>query len=164
MKILLIDDELSCIKSLEVGLKPANYECVLFQNPNEGVTAFKNDSFDVVITDIKMPEMSGVEVLKAIRAHNPKAYVIITTSYDDVDTTIEAVNNGAYALFREPFRFKEIMKILYEIEKELQVDKEMEICHAQFVTKFTKINKDLEDLRGIIEKMAPGREKELINE
>lgn len=164
MKILLIDDELSCIESLEVALKPANYECVLFQDPNEGITAFQNDSFDVVITDIKMPGMSGIDVLNAILAHNPKAYVIITTGYADIDTTIEAVNNGAYAFFRKPFEFKELMKVLYKIEKELQVDKETEICHAQFVTKFTKAKEALEDLQSIVEKMAPGREKKLIND
>ena len=66
-----------------------------------------------------MPEMNGIEVLQAVRAHDPLVYVILMTGYANVDIVIEAVNYGAYAFFRKPLNFHELMETVWKIEKEL---------------------------------------------
>ena len=121
MKFLLIDDDLPCIANLKDVLELGGHECVLFRNPNEGVAAFKDNHFDVVVTDYKMPVMNGLEVLRAIREHNPRAYIIIVTGYADKNRATDAVNDGVYAFFRKPLDFRRFMEIIFRIEEELQI-------------------------------------------
>jgi len=122
---MLIDDDLPCINSLKDALVPGGYKCSVFQNPQEGISAFKKQDFDIVITDFKMPEMNGIEVLKEIRKYNPYAYVIMLTGYADIENAIESVNNGAYAFFRKPLNFKELMDTISKITYELSHLKEI---------------------------------------
>jgi two-component system, NtrC family, response regulator HydG len=119
MKILLIDDDLGCLEVLEKFLSDCGNECALFQNPIEGVAAYKVNKFDLVITDIMMPEMNGIDVLKKIRSHNPEAFIIITTGYADIDNAVGAVNEGAFAFLRKPLDIKEIRNNLEKIERKL---------------------------------------------
>ena len=125
MKILLIDDELSGITTMEKMLDPAGHECVLCQDPIKGIEKFKMNNFDVVITDFKMPHMNGIKVLKEIRKYKPDACVIILTGYADTENAIASVNCGAYSYFRKPLNINKFMDTLSKIEKELCQTKEI---------------------------------------
>ena len=155
MKVLLIDDELSNIKSLGLIIKGANHECVSFQNPLEAIAAFHAGNFDVVITDLTMPEMNGNEVLKLVKARNPRVYVILMSGYADVDNIICAMNNGAYAFLPKPLDFKNLKNILGKIEKELQIVKENENYHAMLIKECNIIKNDFNKLQRIVKKIAP---------
>ena len=145
MKILLIDDDLPCINNLKDALEPGGHECVLFQNPNEGIAAFQSDNFDVVVTDYKMPVMNGLDVLRTIREHNPETYIIIVTGFADTNNAIAAVNDGAYAFFRKPLDFNRFMKTIGKIEEELHVAKEIDGFLNQILTGFNKVEKNFEE-------------------
>ena len=119
MKILFIDDEISIIRTLQKVLKPLNYQCDLFENPAEGIEAYKNKEYDVVITDVRMPVINGIEILKSIKALNPNAYVILISAYPDIKGTKDILTNNAYALFRKPINFKEFIKVLKKIKSEI---------------------------------------------
>ncbi len=99
MNILLIDDELDSFNSLVAAVEPAGNKCKKFNCPVQALETYRQhqDLYGVVITDMKMPGMNGIEFLKQARTLNPEARVIIITGYGDVETAITAVNNGAYA-------------------------------------------------------------------
>jgi YesN/AraC family two-component response regulator len=84
------------------------------------VRAFKLGGYDVVLTDIKMPELNGLEVLEEIRSQKPATRVIIMTGYADLENAIAAVNSGAYAFFRKPLEMDKMKECLQRIEREKQ--------------------------------------------
>jgi len=124
MKILLIDDDLSFLEVMERSLRHVNYDCVSFQNPVDALAAYQAEQYDVVITDILMPQMDGIDVLRAVKGFNSEARVIMLTGYANMDTTQSALNQGAYAYFQKPFELTNILDTLRKIEKELVIEKE----------------------------------------
>ena len=124
LKIMLIDDEPEILDCLSAALALKGFPSEQFCNPKAAIETYMSEEFDVVISDFKMPEMNGIEVLKAVRKHDPNAYLIILTGYSDVDNAIAALNNGAYAFFRKPLDINELLQILYKIEEERKGIKE----------------------------------------
>jgi len=127
VNILLIDDDADCLDGLVTALEPAGYRCDKFTIPREALVAYQQDQYDVVITDMKMPGLNGIQVLKKVRSLNPEAKVIINTGYGDVDTAIAAVNNGAYAFFGKPIDLVDLMETLEKIEREIKEQKKAEV-------------------------------------
>ena len=96
-KIVIIDDEINMCKILEKILRDENYDVISFNNPIEGIEHIKNDIPDVVLTDIKMPELNGIEVLKQVKEIDKNIEVIILTAYGTIDSAIEAIKLGIAA-------------------------------------------------------------------
>jgi len=103
-KILLIDDEEDILRVLSISLKSDGYEVFSALSGKEGLDVFKKESPDIVLTDIKMPGMDGIEVLKEIKKINPETEVIIITGHGDIDTAIEALQYGASDFINKPVR------------------------------------------------------------
>lgn len=102
-KILVIDDEDIVRTSCSRTLSPEGYEVSLAKNGFEGLRMASEDTFDVVLTDLKMPDMDGIEVLRNIKEKWPKTEVIIVTGYQTVDTAVKAIKLGAYDYIEKPF-------------------------------------------------------------
>ncbi|OPY58565.1 MAG: C4-dicarboxylate transport transcriptional regulatory protein DctD [Pelotomaculum sp. PtaU1.Bin035] len=151
MNILLIDDDGDCLDGLATALEPAGNRCDKFTAPGEAVEAYQQNQYDVVITDMKMPGMNGIQVLKKIRSLNPEAKVIINTGYGDVDTAIAAVNNGAYAFFGKPIDLADLMETLEKIEREIGGKKRAEFEHARLAMEYARLKQAYEDLAKAIE-------------
>ena len=103
-KLLLIDDEPDILRVLSMSLKADGYDVVTAANGTEGVAAFEKEKPDIVITDIKMPGMDGIEVLKKVKERNPDAEVIIITGHGDIENAIEALKHGASDFINKPVR------------------------------------------------------------
>src|SRR5437870_8427891 len=95
-KILVVDDEQSMTQFLGIVLRKEGYDVTTVNNGREALERVKSDSFDVVITDIKMPGMDGIQVLNGVKKHDPSLPVVIMTAYASQQSAIEAVNLGAY--------------------------------------------------------------------
>ena len=80
MKLLIVDDEKECTDSLVTAFKPSDYEITAENDPVKALEIYKKEKFDVVLTDVRMPGMTGIELLKAIREHDEKARVIVVTA------------------------------------------------------------------------------------
>lgn len=102
MKILMIDDDRDGLSYFGEWLNAHGHTTSQLSDPCEAVDLYRSERFDVVITDFKMPGMNGIDVLKAVKAHNPEACVIILTGYADLHNTIPALNHGAFAFFTKP--------------------------------------------------------------
>ena len=125
MRILIVDDEIECADSLVIALKPAKFELQSETDPLKALELYKKTRFDVVITDVRMPNMNGIELLKAIRKFDEKARVIVITAYGELETSIAAINNRAVAFFGKPVNFGELVALLNDIQKDILNDNKL---------------------------------------
>jgi DNA-binding NtrC family response regulator len=102
-RILVVDDEDIVRTSCSRTLSPEGYEVRLAKNGVEGLKMASEEKFDLVLTDLKMPDMDGIEVLRIIREKWPETAVIIVTGYQTVDTAVKAIKLGAYDYIEKPF-------------------------------------------------------------
>jgi DNA-binding NtrC family response regulator len=102
-KILVIDDELPVREMVQRLLSESNYEVRLARNGAEGLALFRKEGFDLVVTDLSMPGMSGIEVLRTIKGEEASVPVILITAFATIDTAVEAIKTGAYDYITKPF-------------------------------------------------------------
>ena len=102
-KILIVDDESEMRLALETTLKREGYQTVAAENGQAGLDHLNRESFDLVITDMRMPKLGGLELLRAIREEHPKTQVILMTAYGTIDTAVESMKEGAFDYLLKPF-------------------------------------------------------------
>jgi DNA-binding NtrC family response regulator len=120
--ILIIDDDPLIRKTLSSHLSRRNFEVYVAEDGEQGFQRFAEDSPDVIILDIRLPDIDGLEELRRIKARNKSACVIIMTAYDDMKTTVEAIKSGAYEYLVKPLDF---------VELDLTVDKAFQMRHLE---------------------------------
>ncbi len=116
--VLVIDDDPLIRKTLSSYLSKKGFEAVAAEDGEEGIQKYEEHIPDLVILDIRLPDVDGLEVLGRIREKNPNASIIIMTAYDDMKTTIEAIKSGA---------FEYLVKPLDYVELDLTIDKAFQI-------------------------------------
>jgi len=119
MNILLIDEDEDCLDSLVSALESAGHWCDKFTLPGEAMEAYGQNQYEVVIADLNMPGMSGMQILKQIRYLNPEAKVIISAGQGDLGAAVAAINNGAYAFFVKPADLLVLIETIEGIELEI---------------------------------------------
>lgn len=108
MKILIIDDEQSIRETLEMFLHEKGYAVVTSEDGAKGLEAVQRERPDIVILDIRLPGISGLEVLKRIAEKGEGIPVIMITAYHDMETTIQAMKLGAYEYIHKPIDVDEL--------------------------------------------------------
>ena len=101
--ILVIDDEDIVRTSCSRTLTPGGYEVKLARDGQEGLRILSEDKVDLVLTDLKMPDMDGIEVLRKIKKEWQEFEVIIITGYQTVDTAVKSIKLGAFDYIEKPF-------------------------------------------------------------
>lgn len=129
-KILVIDDDQSIRKTLTGYLKKLNYDVYSAANGIEGIELANSELPDLVITDIKMPEADGFEVLKKVKEIDSRIHVIMMTAFDDMHSTVKAMQHGAYDYIEKPL---EIDKLKNTIQRALE-DKKMSENLSSFIS------------------------------
>ena len=118
MKILVVDDEEGARELFNTILTDEGYEVTLAVNGEDGILQFKNALFDLVVTDIKMPGMDGLQLLQEIRKTGSKADVIMVTAYGEVESYLKAMSLGAAEYINKPIRIKELKRIVHKVLSE----------------------------------------------
>lgn len=108
-EVLIIDDEPLMRISISDALKAEGYNVASAATGSEGLKAIKDTSYDVVITDLRLPEVDGVQILKTCRQISPHTKVLMITAYGSVDTAVEAMRIGAYDYITKPFSMDELI-------------------------------------------------------
>jgi anti-anti-sigma factor len=103
-KILVIDDEKPTLKMFRLTLMAYGYEVLTAENGQEGLEVFERERPRIVLTDIKMPGMNGIEVLRRIKQIDPTAEVIVITGHGDMDLAIQALNLDATDFINKPIQ------------------------------------------------------------
>ena len=101
-RLLVIDDDASVRKFLVAALTEAGHSVAAAEDGERGVDIFRTHPCDLVLTDIRMPGMSGIQVLKTIKQVSPSTEVIVVTAHASIDTAIQALRDGAYDLITKP--------------------------------------------------------------
>ena len=107
IRVLLIDDDTSFRSILEYNLKNADYEVVSVPDGRKGLKLLEKESFSLVITDMKMPGMDGMEVLRRVKELHPDMLVIMITAYGSIEMAVEAMKKRAYDYITKPFQNEE---------------------------------------------------------
>lgn len=113
-RILVVDDEPTQLELIGGFLKKQGFEAVLAESGEKALEIFRSEAIDLVLTDQKMPDMSGLDLLKALRALDPEAAVILITAYGTVETAVAAIKAGAVDYVTKPVNLDEL---LYRIEQ-----------------------------------------------
>jgi len=108
INILLVDDEEMIVNQLSFYLENCEYEIEGTSDPEEATRLIKNNHYHMVITDLRMPKVSGMDLVKQVKDSSQNTLVLIITGYADTDSAIEAIQHGVYDFIRKPFEFKEI--------------------------------------------------------
>jgi DNA-binding NtrC family response regulator len=121
-RLLVIDDEAIVGKRLQHVFEKMGFTVEVFDSPIPAMEAASNRPFDIVVTDLKMEEMDGMEVLTKVRQLNPKSRVIIITGYAQPETSEEAFKLGVFDFIPKPFRLEQlkdsILRALEELKQE----------------------------------------------
>jgi len=111
-KILIIDDEPQLVESLAVRLKASDYAVQTAPDGVSGINKFKEEPPDLVILDIMMPGLSGLDVLKELKQLNSSLPVIMLTAYGTPQSAIEALHLGAYDHLSKPFNTATLLEMI----------------------------------------------------
>ena len=123
-RILVVDDEKSMREILEIFLKNEGYHVSVAMNGESAVEALKSDIFDLIISDMKMPKMGGLELLKNVKESSPDTIFVVMTAFGTTESAVEAMKLGAYDYIQKPFQMDEIRLIVKNAleKKKLQKD------------------------------------------
>ena len=108
LRILVLDDEVRMQDEIEEFLIGQQFIVYKAGTPSEAFTTLDKTEIDILILDIKLPEMGGLEVLQKVKVSHPDMEVIMISGHGDMNTVIEAMRYGAFDYFQKPFRLPEI--------------------------------------------------------
>lgn len=110
--VLVVDDELGILETLGILLRNEGFTTHLAHGGKAGLAQIAEWSPDIILTDVRMPQVGGVEILDAARAHDPDTPVILMTAQASLETAMQAVNAGAFYYIQKPFRNDDLIAIL----------------------------------------------------
>jgi putative nucleotidyltransferase with HDIG domain len=128
-QILIVDDEETISSILSRRLIQEGYSCVTAHNGREALNYFYRDKFSLLISDIKMPEMDGIELLKKTKTMQPNLIVIIMTAYPEIDMAVEAMREGAYDFIIKPTDLDLVILSVKRAFEKKRLEEEVEIYH-----------------------------------
>src|SRR5881397_775172 len=111
-RVLVVDDERSMRELLAIMLKQAGHDVTLAEGGEQAVEVLKSESFDLVITDLRMRKVDGLAVLRATKEHSPHTVMLVVTAFASTETAVEAMKLGAYDYITKPFKLDEIKLIV----------------------------------------------------
>ncbi|MEE8494225.1 MAG: sigma-54 dependent transcriptional regulator [Nitrospirales bacterium] len=122
--ILIVDDEPLMRLSMTDALKASGYEVTAAATGNEGLEKFDLDPAEILITDLRLPGMSGLELLRASKQRSPNTEVIVITAHGSVETAVGAMKLGAYDYITKPFQMDELLLTVDRVTKVLALKEE----------------------------------------
>jgi two-component system response regulator ResD len=134
-RILVIDDDESIRKSISTALKGAEYVVDTAENGKEAIEKSSANFYNLILVDIRLPDMEGTELLTAIKETNPKMIKIVLTGYPSLQNAVEAVNKGADGYKIKPVATEELLKT---IKEHLRIQQEERRYSEEKVLQFVK--------------------------
>ncbi|HAK87467.1 MAG TPA: Fis family transcriptional regulator [Nitrospiraceae bacterium] len=123
-KILIVDDEKIALKNLEHVIKKEGYNVTATQSGQNALKHLEEQYFDVVLTDLRMEKVDGMQILKKCRELHPDAEVIMITGYATLESAVNAMKHGAFYYIAKPFKLDEVRKVVKEATEKVRLKKE----------------------------------------
>jgi two-component system NtrC family response regulator len=165
--ILIVDDEKNYLVVLEALLGPEGYETVTADNAAAALRLIRESDLDLVITDMKMPHMSGLELLEASKELKPDLPVIIMTAYGTIEMAVEAMKKQAYDYITKPFKNEELKLTIKKALHNYRLIKENRLLSEALTDRYSYGNiigksKPMLKIYDMIRKVAPSKASVLI--
>lgn len=130
INILVLDDEPRVVDEITEFLKTKKYKVFSASTPAEAFTTIEKQKIDIVILDVRLPKMSGLEVLKKIKTENPDIEVIMISGHGDMNTVIEAMRSGATDYFAKPFRLVDIQNSIMRTQRFIDLNRKLKVMES----------------------------------
>ena len=165
--ILVVDDEEVMRDVLETLLTKEGYDVTLAQDGPAGLALARKKSFDAVVLDVMLPEMSGLEVLEELKKSDPDIVVLMITAFASLETAITAMKKGAFDYVTKPFKHEEVLHILKNalVQRRLQDENRQLRTALRDQGRFTEIvgkSPRMQQVFGLIAQAAPSRSTILV--
>ena len=119
-RILIVDDEERLLRVLRLGLKRHGFDIHTAQNGQEALQELLTRDFDLILTDIRMPEMGGDEFVIELNRLDYRIPVVVMTAYADVDSAVKTLKHGAKEYIKKPFSVDELLDVLMRVLKDVE--------------------------------------------
>lgn len=159
-RILIVDDEKIALKNLEHVMKKEGYEIVGTQSGQNALKLLESQQFDLVLTDLRMEKVDGMQILKRCRELYPDTEVIMITGYATLESAVESMKHGAFYYIAKPFKLDEVRKVVKEASEKVWLKKENRQLREQiesFQGKVKIITQDanMQRLLDMVKQIAP---------
>jgi DNA-binding NtrC family response regulator len=124
LKILFVDDDAVTCSVMQRNCSRVGYQCTIFQSPVTCLEEFAENGADILVTDLRMPEMTGFELLQRVREIDTDLPVVVMTGYSSVENAVEAMKLGATDFIKKPFDFEELKLIIERTIHSLKLQEE----------------------------------------
>ena len=163
-KILVIDDQKSIRNTLKDILEYESHEVLLAENGEEGVELFDKNKFDLVLCDIKMPNMDGMEVLDVIVEKNTDIPVIMISGHGNIDTAVEAIKKGAYDFIEKPLDLNRLLVTVKNAQERKDLVVETKVLKRKVSKTYEMVGESepINHVKEMIDKVAPTDARVLI--
>ncbi|MEO8035941.1 MAG: response regulator, partial [Acidobacteriota bacterium] len=167
MRILIVDDEEVLRDVLEVVLRREGFDVVLASSGEEALNLLDREEVDLIILDIMLPGISGIDTLRSIRISNPNLPVIVITAFSSIDGAIEAMKHGAFHYIPKPFKNEEVVLTVNKALEQRRLSKENERLKEELTEKYAYSNiigksETMRKVFDLIRLAAPSRSNILI--
>ncbi len=112
LEILILDDEPTVGERLKPALEEDGYRVEVFVDPKEALRRLEAKSFDIVVTDVRMKDVDGIQVLERVRAKSDRTKVLMITGYATVELAREALSKGVFDFIAKPFKIRDIREMV----------------------------------------------------
>lgn len=112
LQVMVIDDEPIVGKRLLLALEESGFEVETFVDPRDALARFGEKKFDIVVTDVRMKEVNGIQVLERVLEANPATKVILITAYATIEVAREAMAKGVFDFLAKPFKVTEFLDVI----------------------------------------------------
>ena len=151
LRAAIIDDDAGILDLIEQILKEEGIDVRRYSQAEEFLTHLEAYDLDIIISDLMLPGMSGLDLLDDLNSRGKEIPVVIITGYASLDSAIEAVNRGAFQYIKKPFNIEEIRFVINRLRQRRDTMKEMETLKSQVKSLQEKIGKEgKEDPRNIL--------------
>ncbi|MCX6543294.1 MAG: response regulator [Acidobacteria bacterium] len=111
-RILVVDDEEIVGKRLLVALKSSGYDVDTFVDPKAALARIAEQEYDIVVTDVRMKDVDGIQILEAVTKRSPRTKVVLITAYATIEVAREAVAKGVFDFIPKPFKVSEFLDVI----------------------------------------------------
>lgn len=159
-RLLIVDDEKVAVKNLEHVLKKEGYEVVATQSGSNALSHLDKQAFDVVLTDLRMDKVDGMQILQKCRANHPDTEVVLITGFATLESAVDAMKHGAFYYIAKPFRLDEVRKVVAEAIEKIRLRMENRSLREQVESFHGKVriitqNADMQRLLEMARQVAP---------
>ena len=134
--ILVVDDEAAQRQSIAGFLKKKEYSVESRENVEQGIAYVAQNPVDLILTDFKMPDGTGEDLLMAVKKINPAIQVIVMTAYGSIESAVKLMKNGAYDYLQKPIELEELLHVIERVREHLSLVSENTFLRQQLAEKF----------------------------